>query len=101
MKFTAALLVVALTSPTAHANIIAAKLIKSDSYESILVRLSDNKFDKRCDGSYKSRLDVVSVVTGPMSPPIKADKACYMSADDDNLTLLFWTRFLAMEVFSP
>lgn len=75
---------------TADAATIAAKLIKQNTYSSILFRLSDEKYPMKCDGVSDSRFGVIQVVSNHTLQPIQTFKACYFSEDSENLYILYW-----------
>ncbi|MDY4313952.1 hypothetical protein SOW02_03200 [Pectobacterium actinidiae] len=91
MKIAVPLLFAAISVTTSiQAATIAAKIIKVDGPQSILIRLSDQKYDKKCDGDENSRFGVVQVVDNYTAAPLRTFKACYLNLNKDELYILFW-----------
>ncbi|KHS74325.1 hypothetical protein RC79_08860 [Pectobacterium brasiliense] len=91
MKISVPLFFAAISITTSiHAATIAAKIIKVDGPQSILIRLSDEKYDKKCDGDEHSRFGVVQVVDNYTAAPLRTFKACYLNLNNDELYILFW-----------
>lgn len=93
MKIAVPLLFAAISVTTSiHAATIAAKLIKVDGPQSILILLSDEKYDKKCDGDENSRFGVVQVVDNHTAVPLRTFKTCYLNLNKDELYILFWDQ---------